>query len=159
MHYIEKGYGCNMSRIYRKLSISDVALVMRMKEDIPGFLVCENNLRQFLDNPMNWFFACIEENKIIGHAFGYEQVNFYNSGNRLYIHGMGVDPEFRRQGIGTRILSDIKDACKLLDIYKIFLITEKSNTEACGLYEKLGGQNHPDCAKDDARVYFFATLE
>ena len=147
------------NRTYRKLSMSDIALVMQIKNDNPHFPVCEDNLRQFLDDPKNWFFACIQDNRIIGHAYGYEQINFYNSGNRLYIHGMGVHPKYRRQGVAAGILSGIKEACKLLGIYKIFLATEKSNVAACGLYEKLGGKNHPDCTEDDARLYFFNPFE
>ncbi len=146
------------SRIYRKLSIADLSLLMQMKIDIPGFLVDEESARQFLSNPMNWFFACIEDNKVIGQAYGYEQQNFYNSGNRLYIHGLGVNPSCRQQGVATGILSGIKEACKLLGIYKIFLITQKSNIAACGLYEKLGGKIHSD-SKDDDRAYFFATFD
>ncbi|MCL2404206.1 MAG: GNAT family N-acetyltransferase [Defluviitaleaceae bacterium] len=146
-------------RIYRKLTISDLPLLMQLRDENPDFSVSEDNARQFLSNSKNWFFACIQENQIIGHSFGYEQENFTCSGNRLYIHGFGVSPKYRREGIGTGILSGIKEACKLLNIYKIFLITEKSNIAACGLYEKLGGTNHPSCTKDDARVYFFNPFE
>ena len=145
-------------RMYRKLTISDLPLLVQMKNDSPDFWVCEENARQFLNNPMNWFFACIEEGRVIGHAFGYELNNFYNSGgNKLYIHGFGVLPHYRQQGIGTKILAGIKETCRLLSIYKIFLITEKSNIAACACYEKSGGKIDSD-SKDDARVYYFNPL-
>jgi len=141
-------------RFYKKLSISDLLLLIKLNVPFP---ICEENARQFLNNPANWIFACIQENKIVGHALGYEHNSFHNSDKSLYIHTMFVDSQYRRQGIATKILTGIKETCKLLDIHEFFLITFKSNKAACGLYEKLGGKLYPT-SKDDDRAYFFNTL-
>jgi len=142
-------------RIYKKLSIVDLSLLMQIKAP---FSICGENAKQFLNNPTNWIFACIQENKIIGYAMGYEHINFYNSDKSLYIHAMIVDKQYRRHGIGTGILTGIKETCKLLGIHEFFLITFKSNIAACGLYEKSGGKNHP-MSNDDDRAYFFKTSD
>lgn len=136
-------------RIYRKLSISDLPLVMQFKADSPSDNICEDNARQFLNNPMNWMFACIQDNRIIGHATGYELNNLHNSGNKIYINSFGVFPQYRRQGVGTGILTNLKETCRLLGIYKIFLITEKSNSAACKTYEKAGGKFNNNLKDDD----------
>ncbi|HKM35365.1 MAG TPA: hypothetical protein VJY54_11560 [Lachnospiraceae bacterium] len=60
------------SRVFRKLCVSDLKMVMQMDEDFRKDFVCEENVRTFLSNPMNWIFACIENNRIIGFAYGYE---------------------------------------------------------------------------------------
>ena len=60
----------------------------------------------------------------------------------LYIHLVGVGSSYRRQGIAASMLTKLKEACKLLGIYKVFLITEKSNMAACGLYTKAGGKDN-----------------
>lgn len=48
------------ARNFRKLCISDLHLVMNMEKDFRSNFICQENARQFLLNPMNWIFACIE---------------------------------------------------------------------------------------------------
>lgn len=142
-------------RSFRKLSISDLHLVMNMEKDFRGNFICQENARQFLLNPMNWIFACIEDNRIIGFAYGYELNRLNDIGNMLYIHEVGVLPEYHRQGIGKQILNSIKVLCKLSGICRFFLFTEKSNIAACALYDSVGGEP----AHDDDVSYFFNKLD
>ena len=104
---------------------------------------------------MNWIFASIEDNRIIGFAYGYELNRLNNIGNMLYIHEVGVLPEYQRQGIGKQILNSIKVLCKLSGICRFFLFTEKSNIAACALYNSVGGEP----AHDDDISYFFNKLD
>ena len=73
----------------------------------------------------------------------------------LYIHEVGVLPEFQRQGVGKQILCGIKSLCKLTGICRFFLFTEKSNHAACALYESTGGEP----AHNDDVSYFFNELD
>jgi ribosomal protein S18 acetylase RimI-like enzyme len=142
-------------RSFRKLNISDLSMVMNTENDFRSNFICQENARQFLLNPMNWIFACIEDNRIIGFAYGYELNRLSDIGNMLYIHEVGVLPDFQRQGIGKQMLNGIKRLCKLSGICRFFLITEKSNTAACALYESAGGEP----AHDDDVTYFFNKLD
>ncbi|MDF2941795.1 MAG: acetyltransferase family protein [Herbinix sp.] len=139
------------NRVFRKLGLSDLTLVMQMDVDFRKDFVCEENVRLFLSNPMNWIFACIDNNRIIGFAYGYDLNRLNNIGNMLYIHEVGVLPEFQRQGIGNQILNSIKSLCRLTGICRFFLFTEKSNQAACALYESVGGEP----AHNDDISYFF----
>lgn len=142
-------------KIYRKLSVLDLPLLMQIKNENPEFQIFEENARQFLDNPMNWVFACIQNNKIIGQVRGYELSDINNKSNKLYIHAVSVGPQYRRQGIGTNIFINLKETCKLFGIYKIFLFTEKSNIAANRLYEKTGGISDVDLKdKNDCHVVY-----
>lgn len=82
-------------RIYRKLGISDLDLVRQMEGDFRSDFICEENARLFLANPMCLIFACIENNRVIGFAYGYELNRLNNTGNMLYIHEVSVLPELR----------------------------------------------------------------
>lgn len=130
---------------------------MQMEKDFRSNFVFEENARQFLSNLMNWVFACIEEKRIIGFAYGYELNRLDNKGNMLYIHEVGVLPQYHRQGIGFQILTGIRDLCKLTGICRFFLFTQKHNTAACALYEKAGGKKTRDACDDDV-TYFFNIL-
>jgi len=141
-------------RIFRKLCPGDVEMVVRMETDFRSGFVCRENAERFLENPGNWLFACVENRRILGFAYGYELNQLNNIGNMLYIHEVGVLPEFQRQGIGKGILNGIRDLCKLTGVCRFFLFAEKSNTAACALYEQAGGVT----AHDDDVAYFFSNL-
>ena len=92
--------------------------------------------------------------KIIGFAYGYELNRLDGKGNMLYIHEVGVLPEYHRQGIGFQILSGIKNICRSTGMCRFFLFTQKQNIAACALYEKAGGTKTSDTDNNDV-TYFF----
>ena len=47
------------------------------------------------------------------------------SGRKGYVMNMYTKPEYRRQGLGTRILNEIECEAKQLNIKKLFLIASK----------------------------------
>ncbi|OZV10485.1 hypothetical protein CIW83_20135 [Tissierella sp. P1] len=112
-------------REFRKLGLSDLDIVLQMEKDFRNGFIDGENARQFLLNPNNWIFACVQEGKIIGFAYGYELNRLDSKGNMLYIHEVGVLPEYQRQGIGFQMLTDIKNLCKLMGICRFFLFTQK----------------------------------
>jgi len=140
---------------YRRLNISDLKMVTDMTQNFREGFVCEENARNFLSNRSNWLFACVDKDKILGFCYGYELNRLNNAGNMLYIHEVGVLPKYHRKGIGGKMLNSIKEACGLLGICRFFLVTQKSNTAACSLYESVRGVS----AHEDDVVYFFNDLE
>lgn len=76
----------------------------------------------------------------------------------LYIHEVGVLPQYQRQGVGYHLLTQLKCICSFNGITKLFLLTERSNAAACALYEKAGGVK-PTSSLDDDVVNFFTNLE
>jgi len=141
-------------RIYRKLGPTDLQMLVNTKnhaDALEFYQVDEESARQFLSNPTNLFFACIEDNKIIGYACGHVLNRLDASGNMLYIHAVGVHKDYRRQGIGKQMIVAIKRLCNLSGISKMFLYTHKTNTAACALYDSTNGYTH----RDDNVSYFF----
>ena len=60
-------------RIYKKLSISDLSLLMQLNAP---FSICEENAKQFLNNPANWIFACIQDcaKNQVGNSIPYQKM-------------------------------------------------------------------------------------
>ena len=144
-------------RICRKLGLSDLQMLVNTNNDAKAleiWQIDEENAKLFLSNPMNYFFACIENSKIIGYVCGHELNRVDDAGNMLYIHGVGVHADYRRRGIGKQMMVEIKQLCKLNGICKLYLYTHKTNTAACALYNSTGGIAH--C--DDNVSYFFNEL-
>ena len=147
-------------KFFRKLGIADLQMLVNTKKDAEALAIWEideESARLFLSNPMNCFFACIDvdNNKIIGYACGYELNRLDNAGNMLYIHGVGVHADYRRQGVGKQLMEGIKQLCKLNGICKIFLDTQKTNSAARALYESVGGKAN----RDDSVSYFFTKFD
>ena len=145
-------------RTFRKLGLADLQMIANTKNDriaLDIWEINEESAREFLTNPANYFFACIDHDKIIGYVCGYELNRLDHSGNMLYIHGVGVHADYRRQGIGKQMLTAIKQLCKLSIIQKIFLYTHKTNIAACALYDSAEGM----ATRDDNVSYFFNKLD
>ena len=137
-------------RVFRRLNVSDLPIVLRMNQDFRENFICEESTRLFLAQPQNWLFACIENRRVVGFIYGYECNRLDDAGNMLYIHEVGVLPENHRQGIGRQMLSDIKTLCRLSGICRLFLTTSRTNEAACGLYHSQGGE-----ICNDAEMRFF----
>jgi len=145
-------------RIYKKLGITDLQILLDTKKDADAleiYQIEEESARLFLSNSMNCFFACIENNKIIGYACGHELNRLDSAGNMLYIHAVGVHADYRQQGIGKQMITSIKKLCELNGICKLFLYTQKTNTAACALYDSANGYAH----RDDNVSYFFSKFD
>ena len=145
-------------QIYRKLELADVQMLVNAKDDADAlelWQIDEENARVFLSNPANYFFACIQCDKIIGYVCGYELNRLDSAGNMLYIHGVGVHADYRRQSVGKQMITAVKELCKQNGIQKIFLYTHKANAAACALYDATGGAAH----RDDNVSYFFDAFD
>ena len=144
-------------RVCRKLGIKDLQLLLSTQKYADALELWEINTesaRQFLSNPTNYFFACIEDEKIIGWICGHELNRLDDAGNMLYIHGVAVHADYRRQGIGKQMINELKELCKLSGICRMYLYTHKINAAACALYDSTGGYAH----RDDCVSYFFNEL-
>ena len=139
--------------IYRKLTVLDFDLIMNMENDLKENFTKLEKAKHFLEDDMNWVFACILKEKIIGFAYGYELNRLDRNKNVLYIDEVSVLPEYQNRGIGTEIINGIKNKCKENGINRMFLFTKKTNERVCKLYEKTNGKISSE--QNDDRIYLF----
>lgn len=84
-------------------------------------------------NQDNYIFLKAEcEKAVVGY------VGFYYSFDAGDITNIAVMPDFRRQGIGSRLLLTLIDECKKKNIASIMLEVRASNENAISLYKKIG---------------------
>ena len=113
-------------------------------------IVAAERISAFLENDFNYVIAAIESNRVIGFVLAYE-LQRYDKHNMMYIHEVDVLPAYRRKGIGSRLLEEVKRICKEKTLCKLFLVTTQSNIPACSLYEATGGQ----VQEEDAVIYCY----
>ncbi len=143
-----------MEYICRKLDVQDLDLVMGMNQDFRAGFACRESALEFLANPDHWLYAAILQNRIIGFAYGYELRRLDSQGNMLYIHEVGVMEQYQRRGVGYRMMSELKDACREKGICKYFLSAYQNNIGANALYQKLGGTVSGESLGNDTNYYF-----
>jgi ribosomal protein S18 acetylase RimI-like enzyme len=140
----------------RKLMAGDLDMVMNLNRDYWDGFIYRKNAEEFLSDPKNWLYAAVGGSCIIGFVYGYELKRLNNDGNMLYIHGVEVMEQYRRSGIGFRMMSELKQECCALGFGKLFLVTGSNNTGANALYRELGGQICEESHGEDV-MYFFRT--
>lgn len=127
----------------RKMSIDDYEDVYALWTSCKGMGL--NNLddskegieRFLLRNPETCFVA--EENeKIVGVIMS------GNDGRRGYFYHTSVDPQYRKQGIGKRLVDTAITALKNLGINKIALVVFEKNKDGNVFWEKLGFTSRSD---------------
>ena len=146
-----------VAKTFRRLGLADLVMLVNTKNDADAldfYQVDEDSARLYLAGSDNFFFACVENDRIIAYACGYELDRLDNAGNMLYVHAVGVHAEYRRLGIGKQMMTEIKRWCKVSSIGKMFLSTRKTNAAARALYDSVGGR----VLRGDDVTYFFNEL-
>lgn len=84
------------------------------------------------------FVALGDSNEVIGWCWGYHLVR-PDASSMLYLHGLEVAEEHRRQGHGRALLQAFMAAGRSAGAAKLFLFTAEANGPARRLYESMGG--------------------
>ena len=139
----------------QKLTLKDIGMVMDMNRNYREGFICYESALTFLKNEKNWIFAAVLDNVIIGFAYGYELNRLDHAGNMLYIHEVGVMERYQRQGVGYKMMTELKLACKNRNICRYFLSAYQNNAGANALYKKLGGVVSEESKGNDTDYIFF----
>lgn len=85
-----------------------------------------------MSNEIAVYFVAKENGKVIGYC------GFWQVADEGDVTNIAVLPEFRRRGIGGKLLNTLIEAAKELKLELITLEVRKSNTAAKNLYKKYG---------------------
>jgi ribosomal protein S18 acetylase RimI-like enzyme len=116
----------------RRLGPGDEDVVRTLAEQEPqiGLLADEATI----------FLAAFDGNEPIGFVFGYELPRRHGVPSMLFIYELEVNEAYRRQGIATRLMTELEQIARARGIGEGFVLTEPDNDAANILYESLGGE-------------------
>lgn len=77
---------------------------------------------------------------VIGGIAGYVLPKFEQSRSELYIYDLAVDEGYRRQGVATAMLAELKKVAVARGIYVIFVQADYGDEAAIALYTKFGAR-------------------
>lgn len=83
-------------------------------------------------NPDTCFAAVAGNGRVVGAILG------GNDGRRGYLYHTAVHPDFRKRGIGRRLVEKTQKAFEACGIYKVALVAFERNREGNLFWEKMG---------------------
>lgn len=93
------------------------------------------SLTEELDNPNAYFITAVSEGTVLGY------IGVHEVCGEAYIDNIAVDPNYRRLGLGERLMLTAQKNAFERKCEFISLEVRKSNSSAISLYKKLGYQN------------------
>ncbi|MBE6875202.1 MAG: GNAT family N-acetyltransferase [Ruminococcus sp.] len=98
----------------------------------------KEGIEKFLNRNPGTCFVAETEHRIIGVIIA------GNDGRRGYIYHTAVNPDYRHQGIATKLVNEAMRALKALGINKTALVVFSKNTDGNAFWEKSGFSSRED---------------
>lgn len=82
--------------------------------------------------------AALKEGQVVGGLAAYELRKFEQERSEIYIYDLAVATAYRRTGIATGLILELKKIATARGAYVIFVQADYGDTPAIALYTKLG---------------------
>jgi len=96
--------------------------------------------RKFLSKETNYLLAAYVDGTLAGFLYAYELDRIEQERPMMFFYSIDVLQDFRRQGIGKRLIEELKQICFDRNVCKMYVLTDEVNTAAMRLYESTGGK-------------------
>ena len=122
----------------RVLSSADFTLLMNVADDVFDYPINETYAREFLDDPRHHIVVALADGAVIGFASAVHYIH-PDKPPELWINEVGVAPSHHGKGIGKAIMNEMLDLGRRLGCVNAWVLTDRNNTAANGLYKSVGG--------------------
>jgi aminoglycoside 6'-N-acetyltransferase I len=136
------------------LSVTDLPLLMNTADGVFDNPVNESFAREFLNDPRHHIVVALVDGVVIGFASAVHYIH-PDKPPELWIDEVGVAPAHQNKGVGKAIMTEILQVGKQLGCVTAWVLTDRSNAAANGLYKSVGGQ----AAEGDTAMYEFGLGE
>ena len=140
-----------MSRVdIRLLGPSDVTVLDRLAPEVFDHDVQPDWCEDFLADPRHHLVVAQVDDVVVGMASAVDYIH-PDKAPQLFVNEVGVSPEYRRQGIGRRLMERLVELATELGCTEAWVLTDRENEAACRMYENAGADTPPD----DSIMYTF----
>jgi ribosomal protein S18 acetylase RimI-like enzyme len=109
--------------------------------------------RRFLAQPDVHLLVAFEGDEPLGFVLAYELLRRHGDPIRLFIYEVGVRAERRREGIGRRLLDELRSLGRERGVGSAFVIAEADDRDALAFYRAAGGKR----SKGEMTIVRFST--
>ena len=126
-----------------RMTDDDVSEIAELEKKCFAVPWSEKSFRDEMQNKLAVYFVAKDNGKCIGYA------GFWNVSGEGDITNVAVLPEYRKNGIGSMLISEMIKTAVTLKLELLTLEVRKSNIAAQGLYKKYGfSENGEMCGFD-----------
>jgi len=120
----------------RRLAAADLSAALTLGHLLDG-PAREDATRRFLASPDHHWLVAYVDGEPAGFVTGIE-LTHPDKGTEMLLYELGVDVEFRRQGIGRQLTMALADLARERGCYGMWVVTEADNTAALATYRAAG---------------------
>lgn len=95
-------------------------------------------LKQLLSSSTFIAIAALDGSDVVGGIAAYVLPKFEQARTELYIYDLAVDEAYRRRGVATAMIEELKKVAVPRGIYVIYVQADRGDDAAIALYTKLG---------------------
>jgi GNAT superfamily N-acetyltransferase len=97
----------------------------------------------FLRNPDNLFVLARWAGTVCGFLTAHRLQRFDRRRAEVLLYEIGVDDRYRRRGVGTALIDEVKRWAKEVGADEVWVLTEAGNAAGMALYASTGGEADP----------------
>jgi aminoglycoside 3-N-acetyltransferase I len=154
--------------VIRRLEPGDGRILRRLSEEADAFETAGKGrrpratphapldtipTRRFLAQPDVHLLVAFEGDEPLGFVLAYELLRRHGDPIRLFIYEVGVRAERRREGIGRRLLDELRSLGRERGVRSAFVIAETDDRDALAFYRAAGGKR----SKGEMTIIRFST--
>ncbi len=124
----------------RRLTLGDEAFALHAAHTFKGRYPDLAHAEDFLADPHNVLLVATEEETPVGFALAYRLERWERTQPMMFLYEIEVLATHQRRGIGGALMEALLAECRQAHCYKLFLLTNASNTAALAFYAASGGQ-------------------
>ncbi|MGH9838721.1 MAG: GNAT family N-acetyltransferase [Blastocatellia bacterium] len=127
-----------------RLSQNDVQVARQLAaEFLAEPAVAPERLADLLDDERNIVLTAMRDGAPVGYLVAHRFPSL--AGERLvYLYDIEVHPALRRRGIGSRLVSLLKEICVAQGVDSIWVGSSLTNVAACTLWSRTGAERESD---------------
>jgi len=126
----------------RLIGADESAALLRVAPGVFDHTVDPRRTAEFLADPRHHLAVAMDTGVIVGVASGFHYVH-PDKAPELWVNEVGVAPTHRRRGLARRLLAALLEEGRRLGCRQAWVLADRSNQAARGLYESLGGSSLP----------------
>ena len=131
----------NMQLKVRRLETKDAALAVGMVKSFAAKDVSLDYLERFLSNPLNYLIVAeVDDDDLAGFVLAHALQRLKQDSYKMFIYEIDVAEKHRRKGVGTALISYVRQTVKKEKMLNAFVFTSYSNKGAVDFYKSTGGK-------------------
>lgn len=133
-----------MHATIRRLTPGDESVALRVAALFKSTASPLSRASQFLANGGNYLIVAEVASELTGFVIAYRLDRLDRDAGQLFVYEVGVLPQFRRRGIGTQLMREIRHLVAAEGLTEAFALTDQANVAAQRLYGGTGATIEQD---------------